>query len=332
MIYVVVTFLLVAPLRLEHPVHGPHAGGRPDPADHLLGGAPGRGAGAGRAPRAGGLTRDHRVRARRRRGAGRGRGGHAAGPVRARHHPDLVLGTSVGALNGAMVARDPSPAVIDRLTDLWQTVATSREVFGDRPLRTVRRAVSTGTHVYSSSPMRKRLVEEFGDMTLRGPAGHLPGVCRQHRTGRRALVRRRPDRGRDRGQRGRARAAAAGQGRRRALPRRRHRQLDPARPRGRARRRRGLRPPGRPHRPPARRCPGGRGRSPASRSRSPAGTGSPASWPRCPRAWSPTCCPARGTSSRDDSLLGHRDFAGVSSRIEETYHASLAYLDEHVPR
>ncbi len=42
--------------------------------------------------------------------------------------------------------------------------------------------------------------------------------------------------------------------------------------------------------------------------------------------------PARGTSARDDSLLGHRDFAGVGARIEETYHASLAYLDEHVPR
>jgi NTE family protein len=80
--------------------------------------------------------------------------------------PDLVLGTSIGALNGALVARDPSLAVIGRLTDLWQAVATSREVFGDRPLRTVRRAVSTGTHVYSSSPMRRRLAEEFGDMTF----------------------------------------------------------------------------------------------------------------------------------------------------------------------
>ena len=34
--------------------------------------------------------------------------------------PDLVLGTSVGALNGALVARDPSLAVIDRLTELWR--------------------------------------------------------------------------------------------------------------------------------------------------------------------------------------------------------------------
>src|SRR5918994_425087 len=78
--------------------------------------------------------------------------------------PDLVLGTSVGALNGAMVARDPTLAVIDRLTALWQTVASSREVYGDRPLRTVRRAMSTGTHIYSSSPMRRRLAEEFGEL------------------------------------------------------------------------------------------------------------------------------------------------------------------------
>ncbi len=80
--------------------------------------------------------------------------------------PDLVLGTSVGALNGAMVARDPSPAVIDRLTELWITVSQSREVYGDRPLRTVRRAMSTGTHIYSSKPMRQRLAEEFGDQLI----------------------------------------------------------------------------------------------------------------------------------------------------------------------
>src|SRR4029453_4561682 len=78
--------------------------------------------------------------------------------------PDLVLGTSVGALNGAMVARDPSPTVIGRLAELGQAAAAGGGVYGDRPLRTVRRAVSTGTHIYSASPMRRRLVEEFGDL------------------------------------------------------------------------------------------------------------------------------------------------------------------------
>ncbi len=96
--------------------------------------------------------------------------------------PDLVLGTSVGALNGALVARDPSLAVIDRLTDLWAATAQTgsldgAELFRERPLRTVRRVVSTrGTHMYSSKPLRERLVDEFGDLTFED----LPvtfGVC-----------------------------------------------------------------------------------------------------------------------------------------------------------
>jgi NTE family protein len=37
--------------------------------------------------------------------------------------------------------------------------------------------------------------------------------------------------------------------------------------------------------------------------------------------------PARGTSARDDTLRGHRDFSSVTQRIEDTYLASLAYLD-----
>jgi NTE family protein len=80
--------------------------------------------------------------------------------------PDLVLGTSVGALNGALVARDPSLDVIERLTELWLTVSSSRDVYGDRPLRTMRRAVSTGTHIYSATPLRQRLEEELGDVLI----------------------------------------------------------------------------------------------------------------------------------------------------------------------
>ncbi len=80
--------------------------------------------------------------------------------------PDLVLGTSVGALNGAMVARQPHLDVIERLTDLWAATAQNRDVYGDRPLRTMRRAVSTGTHIYSPRPLRQRLEEELGETTF----------------------------------------------------------------------------------------------------------------------------------------------------------------------
>ena len=80
--------------------------------------------------------------------------------------PDLVLGTSVGAINGAMVARDPSLEVIERLTQLWQAAAENRDVYGDTPLRTVRRAVATRTHIYSAGPLKQRLRDEFGDLNF----------------------------------------------------------------------------------------------------------------------------------------------------------------------
>ena len=79
--------------------------------------------------------------------------------------PDLVLGTSVGAINGAFLAQDPGPDVVERLTGLWRSVAANRhEVYGDRPLRSVRRAVATGTHLYSARPLTTRLREEIGDV------------------------------------------------------------------------------------------------------------------------------------------------------------------------
>lgn len=80
--------------------------------------------------------------------------------------PDLILGTSVGALNGALVAQDPTSAVIDRLIELWQGAAQTREVYGDKPLRTVRRAVSTRTHIYSAKPLKQRLADELGEVTF----------------------------------------------------------------------------------------------------------------------------------------------------------------------
>jgi NTE family protein len=40
-----------------------------------------------------------------------------------RIEPDLVLGCSVGALNGAAIAAEPSLAMIGRLQDLWRTIA-----------------------------------------------------------------------------------------------------------------------------------------------------------------------------------------------------------------
>ena len=80
--------------------------------------------------------------------------------------PDLILGTSVGALNGALVAADPGDAVIGRLLGLWESAASTREVYGDGPVRQVTRAVRTGTHLHSAKPLRDRLVQELGELTF----------------------------------------------------------------------------------------------------------------------------------------------------------------------
>jgi NTE family protein len=80
--------------------------------------------------------------------------------------PDLILGTSVGALNGALVATDPSHAVVARLVGLWESAAGDGKVYGDGPVRQVGRAVRTGTHLHSSRPLRERLTAELGDRTF----------------------------------------------------------------------------------------------------------------------------------------------------------------------
>ncbi len=80
--------------------------------------------------------------------------------------PDLVLGTSVGALNGLVVASDPTSAAVDRLLDLWSSVGESNEVYSDRTWRQLQRAVRTGTHIHSAKPLRERLDQEFGNVTF----------------------------------------------------------------------------------------------------------------------------------------------------------------------
>ncbi len=80
--------------------------------------------------------------------------------------PDLVVGTSIGAINGLAVAADPSVMAVDRLLDLWQGVAESNEIYADSTWRQVRRAVRTGTHLHSAAPIRQLLEEEFGSTTF----------------------------------------------------------------------------------------------------------------------------------------------------------------------
>src|SRR5664279_567843 len=78
--------------------------------------------------------------------------------------PDLIVGTSVGAINGAAIAADPTAAGVARLTELWRSVADS-DLYSGSALRRVRHLARTHTHVHPNEPLRGLLEAQF-DATL----------------------------------------------------------------------------------------------------------------------------------------------------------------------
>lgn len=75
--------------------------------------------------------------------------------------PDLVVGTSIGAINGAMLAADPGPGVVERLTAAWDSPA-ARAIYGDPLPRQVHRLARTRTHLISDEPLRRLLEHSLG--------------------------------------------------------------------------------------------------------------------------------------------------------------------------
>lgn len=84
--------------------------------------------------------------------------------------PDLVLGTSIGALNGAFVAADPSAEGVERLGEAWHAVQRSG-IFLDNPVRQAARVARYRTHLLSNAPLRQVIerhlpVADFADLEL----------------------------------------------------------------------------------------------------------------------------------------------------------------------
>ncbi len=76
--------------------------------------------------------------------------------------PDLVLGTSIGAINGAALAADPTPAGVDRLQAMWGRVDRSG-VFGGSIVDRVRHIATTRTSLHSNDALRHLLTDVLGD-------------------------------------------------------------------------------------------------------------------------------------------------------------------------
>src|SRR5688500_7336868 len=61
--------------------------------------------------------------------------------------PDLVVGTSVGALNGAAIAAEPTLETVDRLRSIWLGVDEDR-IFGGSLLAGAANFVRSRTHMH----------------------------------------------------------------------------------------------------------------------------------------------------------------------------------------
>jgi NTE family protein len=84
--------------------------------------------------------------------------------------PDVVLGTSIGALNGAFVAADPTVEGAERLREVWQAVQRSG-IFLDSPVRQAARVAKYRTHLLSNAPLKQILerhlpVADFADLAV----------------------------------------------------------------------------------------------------------------------------------------------------------------------
>ncbi len=72
--------------------------------------------------------------------------------------PDLVVGASVGALNGAVIAADPSGASVHSLRQLWSSLSDAG-VFADSVVTQAARLAKHRTHLQSPEPLR-RLIQQ----------------------------------------------------------------------------------------------------------------------------------------------------------------------------
>ncbi len=98
--------------------------------------------------------------------------------------PDLIVGTSVGAINGAFVAADPVGAAA-LLGQMWQGDAL-REAFSENLWARAARLARSGTHLHSIEPLRQLLAgtlpaADFADLEL---PFHCVAASIEHATAR----------------------------------------------------------------------------------------------------------------------------------------------------
>ncbi|HVL95782.1 MAG TPA: patatin-like phospholipase family protein [Solirubrobacteraceae bacterium] len=95
-------------------------------------------------------------------GGGGHLGAHEVGMLRALLErgivPDVVLGTSIGAINGAAVAAEPSVTAVERLSEMWTSFERS-DAFGGSVLGRLGTLARTRTHLHDNAALRRLLAD-----------------------------------------------------------------------------------------------------------------------------------------------------------------------------
>lgn len=74
--------------------------------------------------------------------------------------PELIIGTSIGAVNGAMIAGDPSLATIDRMADLWASIG-QKGMFDSSFFERIKTITQSGTYLQGNESLRRLLTDAF---------------------------------------------------------------------------------------------------------------------------------------------------------------------------
>jgi NTE family protein len=96
--------------------------------------------------------------------------------------PDLVVGSSVGAINGAFFAGRPSREGVDDLETIWRTLR-SADVFPIRPRAALRGMTGRSDHIVPSSRLRSLISTHLGYELLEEARIPMHVVATEVRTG-----------------------------------------------------------------------------------------------------------------------------------------------------
>jgi NTE family protein len=94
--------------------------------------------------------------------------------VEAGIRPDLVVGTSVGALNGAVLAALPADEVADRLEEAWRS-PDARALFAAGHMARLREFARSGVAAHSAAPLHRMASGVLGERRIEDLA--IPFTC-----------------------------------------------------------------------------------------------------------------------------------------------------------